>query len=57
MRPHPPLEPDEIIGDFADLLRQLDQPCDRVMIDGGYANLMARLGSCGFRGRYEPSAK
>lgn len=51
MQPQPDLDPDDRIGDLAALLSQLDSPNDAVMVNGGYAELMARIASSDFRHR------
>lgn len=51
MHPQPDLDPEDRLGDFDALLRELDAPCDNVVVNGGYANLMARLASPDYRRR------
>ncbi len=51
MKAQPNLDPDDIVGDFDDLLRQLETPSDTVIVNGGYAALMARLASAEYRRR------
>jgi|GEM_PF-2738820 len=51
MKPQPDLDPDDLVGDFDALLAQLDGPCDRVVVNGGFANLMARICSLDYSRR------
>ena len=51
MYPQPDLPADDKIGDFDDLLKQLDTPADKVVVDGGYASLLARIASEDYRRR------
>ncbi len=51
MKPQPDLSDDDRIGDFTALLRQLDEPSNAVVVNGGYAALMARIASSDYRRR------
>ena len=51
MYPQPDLPADDRLGDFDALLKQLDCPSDPLTVNGGYANLMARIASPEFRRR------
>lgn len=51
MKPQPDLDAGDLLGDFDALLGQLDSPCDKVVVNGGCAALMARIGSADYRRR------
>ncbi len=51
MYPQPDLSAEDRLGDFDALLKQLEGACDPLTINGGYANLMARIASPEFRRR------
>lgn len=51
MKTQPDLDPSDLMGDFDALLAQLDKPTDIVVVDGGYASLMARINSADYRRR------
>lgn len=46
-----PKSAERLSGEFAELLRQLDQPSDPRTVIGGYATLMTRVASPEFRRR------
>ena len=55
MKTQPHLDPDDRIGDFDALLRQLEVPCERIVMNAGYSALMARMASADYRRDYTGS--
>ena len=51
MYPKSDCETEDAVGDFDALLSQLDEASDAVVVNGGYAELMARIASADYRRR------
>ncbi len=51
MYPESDHKTEDTLGDFDALFGQLDQASDAVVVNGGYAELMARIASADYRRR------